>query len=106
MTSIPISPYDCPQLLCPSLDHPLHDECHIESLCLQLIKKELDLHKENIDPYWTEDMKTKELSIKSQFFDCVTFEDYFLYIIEIRQFNDLLNNYLSPLLTPRQLRAP
>ena len=85
---------DCPLIRCPSLSFESHDICHIEGIRLLRLKKAVSDNKENIKPVWLFEFDTRELVLASLFYDCTLDFEFSYYAFKLRQFNDLLTQFL------------
>jgi hypothetical protein len=89
-----IDPLDCLSVRCPSLDHPFHYECHSEGVRLNSLKNTIDNSKENIPPAWLKEFEIRELALIALFYECEAEIDYSYYAFKLRQFNDLVFQFL------------
>lgn len=84
----------CLNLRCPALEHPFHDVCHHEGLRLYYLKETISENKENIPPCWIKEFETRDLALATLYYECVEEVDYSFYAFKLRQFNDLMSDFL------------
>ena len=82
-----VNPINCIDLLCPSLDHPFHERCHIESHRMNEYWKEVQMHKENIPPDTFRDFEIRKLTLSLLFYECSLEHEFEFYLQQIWQFN-------------------
>lgn len=86
---------DCLSIRCPPRNHPFHDVCHIEGHRLNYLKEVILENKENIPPCWIEDFGARDLALAVLYYECEEENDYSFYAFKLRQFNDLMSEYLE-----------
>ena len=87
--------YDCQNLLCPTLDHPEHDECHQKSKQALHLFNIIDENIENIPPLTYNIFRDKYTVIFSLFYECSRTLEFAPFLKEIEEFSRVLQLFIS-----------